>query len=308
MFRKFIVFCIFMTTNLLIYHLSGFQDDSKQCRSIVKQVDHIMLDSENPRKLFDFFTQELKFPVVWPYREYGNFASGGVFAGNVNLEPVFFQHKHESLKTRSKIIGLAFEASEPTEEILQELDRRKILYMTPEIMEFGPEGSKMKIATNTVFKNMLPGSFIFICEYHIYKLFKTDLSTMRKKWQNELTKKEGGPLGIEYVSEIKIRMKNRTEAFKKWQNLLRPCECSQDGCFDLGKGPSLRFLDSDLDCIYSLTIKVRSLEKAYDYLSSNGLIQTKNEHTVKTNPDKTFGILFEFTDIGDNTRRISVPQ
>jgi hypothetical protein len=300
-FKKCIVFTIFITSPLLICQSSGLKKAEKECNSVVKQVDHIMLAPDNPQELFEFLTQELKLPIAWPYRKYESFASGGIFAGNVNLEPVFFQQKHESLKTPTKIIGMAFEPSAPTEKILQELDLRKIPYMKPEIMALGPEGSKMKIATNTILKDMLPGSYIFICEHHIYKLFNTDLPTMRKKWQNDLMKVNGGPLGIEYVCEIKIKIKNKAEAFKKWKNLLKPCECIQDGCSKLGNGPSLIFLDSEQECIYSLKIKVRSLEKACNYLSSKGLILAKNKHTVTANPEKTFGILFEFTEIDDNT-------
>jgi len=289
-----------MTASVLFCLPLGCQEGIKDFHSVVKQVDHIMLSPENPRELFNFLTQELKLPVAWPYREYGNSASGGVYAGNVNLEPVFFQHKHETLNTSSKIIGLAFEASVPTEEMLKELDRRNIPYMKPETMEFGPEGSKVKISTNTILENMLPGSFVFLCEYHIYKFFNTDLTQMRNKWQDNLIKINGGPLGIEYVSEIKIGMRNKVEALKKWQNLLKPNECCQDGCFDLGKGPSLRFLDSEQDCICSLTIKVKSLEKACDYLLIKGLIDAKDKYTVTTRPDKSFGILFEFTEVDGN--------
>jgi hypothetical protein len=298
-----IVFGLLITAGLLFCQSVGFREEGKDFQGMVKQVDHILLNLENPRELFDFFAQELKLPVVWPYQEYGNAASGGVFAGNVNLEPIFFQGKHETLTTSSRIIGLALEAAMPTEEILKELDRRKIFYMMPETMRLGSEGSKMKIATNTVLEQLLPGSFVFICEYHIYQAFHTDLAQMRKKWKTELIKNDGGPLGIEAVSEIKIRTKNKTEALKNWQNLLKPNACFGGDCIDLGEGPSLRFLDSEQDGIHSLKIKVRSLEKACHFLSAKGLMDAKDKQTVTTKPDKSFGILFEFTEMDSETRR-----
>jgi hypothetical protein len=297
-----VVFGLLITAGLLFCQSVGFREEGKDFQGLVKQVDHIMLDSENPRELFDFFAQELKLPVVWPYQEYGNAASGGVFAGNVNLEPILFRRKHETLTTSSKIIGLAFEASRPTEEILEELGRRKIFYFPPETMRLGSEDSKMKIATNTVLQKLLPGSFVFICEYHIYQAFNTDLARMRKKWKNDLAKNDGGPLGIVSVSEIKIKTKNKAEALKNWQNLLRPNACFRGECLDLGEGPSLCFLDSDQDCLYSLKIKVKSLEQACRFLSGKGFMEAKDKQTVTTKPDKSFGILFEFTEMDGETR------
>lgn len=295
MIKKCMVFCIFMTASLLICQQASNIETGKQSSSIVKQVDHILLTPEDPRGLFDFFTQDLQLPTAWQYQKYGNFASGGVFAGNVNLESMILHPG--AINTPSKIVGIAFEPSAPTEDIVKELDRRQIAHGKPEPYEVGPEGSKVKMWTNTIIENMLPGSIIFICEYHIYKIYNVAPTAMRKKLQNDLIKVDGGPLGIEYVSEIKIRLKDKAKALKKWQNLLKPYECFQDGCFALGEGPSLRFLESDQDYICSLKMKVKSLKKASDYLSSKGLMGTKDNYTVKTNPDKTFGIIFEFYEI-----------
>jgi hypothetical protein len=51
------------------------------------------------------------------------------------------------------------------------------------------------------------------------------------------------------------------------------------------------------NCIDSLRIKVKSLEKVSDFLSTREMVGTKNEQRVITDPNKTFGILFEFFEI-----------
>jgi hypothetical protein len=285
--NTFIVFFILTLTALLISHPEIVKESNIQNDGLIKQVDHILLTPEDPRGLFNFLSQELKMPVVWQYQEYPGFASGGVFAGNVNLEALRFQN--EAVNTPSKIAGIAFEPSAPTEELVKVLDHRQIPYAKPQPYEVGPDGSKMKLWTTTIIENILPGSFIFVCEYHMF-----NPPLMRKNMQKTFKKVDGGPLGIEYVGEIKIKLNERAEDFKKWQNLLKPYRCSQDGCFDLGKGPSLRFLESDKDYIHSLRIKVKSIKKAREYLSAKGLIRSADNHTVATNPDKTFGIIFEF--------------
>jgi len=290
-----IFFCIFITTSLLICHPTGDKEIEKEGSSVVKQVDHILLVQEDPRGLYDFLTKDLGLPVAWQYRKYKDFESGGVFAGNVNLEALSLLSGAGSAP--SKIAGFAFEPSSTTDEIIKELDRRQIAHEEPQVFEMGPEGSRIKLWTNTIIENMLPGSFVFICEYHIYKLYKVDAKAMRRKLKNDLEKADGGTLGIKYVSEIKIKLKDKAGALKRWQNLLKPYECFKDGCFGIGKGPSLRFMESDQDYIYSLKIKVKSIKKAGDFLSAKGLVRTQDDHTVITNPEKTFGILFEFSEI-----------
>jgi hypothetical protein len=261
----------------------------------LEQVDHILLVPDNPRGLFDFFAQELKLPVAWPFREYGQFASGGVFAGNVNLEAAVFSGG--SVNSPTKIVGIAFEPSGSTEEVVRELDRRQIAHLEPQSFEMGPEGNKMRMWTNTILEEMLPGSFIFICEYQIYKIHKTDPSAVRNQLREALKKIDGGPLGIEYVSEVKIKVKERDKGLERWKTFFEPYERFQDGCFDLGKGPKIRFFEADANCIDSLRIKVKSLEKASGFLSSKGMVGKKNEQMVITDPQKTFGILFEFVEI-----------
>ena len=280
--------------SLLFCQAFMFQEEAKKAPRLTEQIDHILMVPDNPRALFDFFTQELKLPVAWPYREYGSFASGGVFAGNVNLEAAVLSGTSDN--PQSKIFGIAFEPSGTTEEVVKELERRQIAHLEPQSFEMGPEGKKMKLWTNTILNDMLPDSFIFICEYHIYKIYNSEPSTLRNQLREALTSIEGGPLGIEYVSEVKIHVKERAKVLERWKNFLEPYDSFQEGCFDLGKGPKIRFLEADSNCIGSLRIKVKSLSKAFDFLSSREMIGTKSEKEIITDPNKTFGILFEFVE------------
>jgi len=57
---------------------------------IVRQVDRILVESGNPKALFDFFSAELQLPEAWPLAENQGYTSGGLAAGNVTLE--FYRH------------------------------------------------------------------------------------------------------------------------------------------------------------------------------------------------------------------------
>jgi len=256
--------------------------------SVVKRIDHILLTPENPRGLYDFLTEELKLPAAWTFREYEGFASGGIFFGNVNLEALVMNQ--DNLFAPSMIAGMAFEPAEPTGKVMEELKRRQIAYDEPRTYEFGPEQSKIKMWTTTILKDFLPGSVVFICEYHL-GLFNPPA------WRNTLQKKlkeiKGGPLGIEYVKELELCVKDKEKALQKWQNLLSPHLFSSDGCFAIGDGPRLCIVESDKDYIHSIKIKVKSLDNARVFLSSRGLLGQDKRHSIKLNTNKTFGILFE---------------
>jgi hypothetical protein len=256
--------------------------------SVVKRIDHILLNPEEPRGLYDFLTQELKLPVAWAYREYEGFASGGIFFGNVNLEALVMNQ--DNLSTPSKIAGMAFEPAGLTSEVIEELKQRQIAYDEPRTYEFGPEQSKIKMWTTTILTDILPGSVVFICEYHP-GLFNPP--AWRKTLQKQLIEINGGPLGIEYVKEVELRISDKEKVLKKWQSLLSPHLLSPDSCFDIGDGPRLCMVESDKDSIYSIKIKVRSLDKAREFLSSRGLLGQDKKVSIILNPEKTYGILFE---------------
>ncbi len=278
------VFSIFLISSVFTVGASNLKENG----STVKRIDHILLTPEDPRGLYDFLTQELKLPTAWAFREYEGFASGGIFFGNVNLEALVMNQ--DNLSSLSKIAGLAFEPAGPTAEVVEELKRRQIAHDEPRTYELGPEQSKIKMWTTTILKDLLPGSVVFICEYHP-GLFNPP--AWRKSLQRKLKEINGGPLGIEYVKELELRVKDKEKTLQKWQNLLSPYLFSPDGCFGIGDGPRLCLVESDQDYIHSIKIKVKSLDNAREFLSSRGLLGQDRKFSIILNPDKTYGILFK---------------
>ena len=49
----------------------------------IRKVDHFYAVSPEPRELFEFLNTELQLPEIWPFSDYGSFASGGLSLGNV---------------------------------------------------------------------------------------------------------------------------------------------------------------------------------------------------------------------------------
>ena len=81
---------------------------SGQTTNIVRQVDHILIASSGAKELFSLLSDTFQFPVAWPMSDYGNFASGGVAVGNVNLE-VLKDPASAASAERSRFTGFALE-------------------------------------------------------------------------------------------------------------------------------------------------------------------------------------------------------
>lgn len=270
---------------------AGGKGQPEEGGAVVNRIDHVLLTPENPQGLFDFLTETLKMPVAWAYREYEGFASGGVFFGNVNLEALVMNQSNLSFP--SHITGIAFEPAESTEQAVEELKRRRIAHEEPQTYEIGQGQSKMKMWTTTMLRDFFPGAVVFLCEYHP-GIFNPP--AWKKTLQKQLIKIEGGPLGIEHVSELEIGLKDIKKTLEKWEHFLKPHNFSSDGCFAIGDGPRLRFVESDKDVIHSIKIKVKSLDNAREFLSTQGLLGKDEGNSIKLNVDKTFGILFEIQD------------
>lgn len=280
---------LFVIVMALVFQGIGFSREDVKKDGVVKKIDHILLTPKDPKGLYDFLTRELKLPPAWDYRSYGEFASGAGFAGNVNLESALFED--ESIKTDSKITGIAFEPAAETGKIILELDAAKIPHQEPQPFFQGTGENKQKAWTTMGLTDLLPGTIIFTCEYHYPK---EAFDGYKKMVQDALEKSQGGPAGIEYVSEILLLVKDKPGALKKWQKFLAPSN-EKNGCFKIGNGPAIRIAESEKNCVRSIKFKVKSLEKARQFLKSKKILGSEKKDTVSTDPAKTFDILFEFS-------------
>lgn len=242
--------------------------------NLVKQVDHILIHSDNPHKAFAFLTDDLNLPKAWPVTSYGGFfKSGGVSLGDVNIEIISFNKYFKRLGLAPKeqgYLGIAFEPGYSLEETLPQLRERQIKYSRPR--KFSSKGEHLW--TNVNIKGLLPKSWIFFCHYEI------DMNQEREKNRRVLSKNEGGTMGIQSLKEISIHYRDG-QIPGRWKMLLGESQRTDEGYqFVLNDGVRIKMIRSNSDAINYITLKVNQLDRAISFLQRNAVHYKSNENSI----------------------------
>ena len=252
---------------------------------VTRQLDHILIESSDPKALFALFADTLQFPVAWPLSENQGYVTGGVGAGNVNLE--FFAYRSiPSGLSRTHYYGLAFEPY-PLSDALKRLQSLGISYGSPEPYTTTlPNGTRgigwTTVALPTVSK---PATSVFLYEYSPAFL-KVDVR--RKQLGNRLTLNNGGPLGLVSVREVVIVSSTLKHDTGIWSQLLgTPAKA---GSWRAGAGPAIRLVQGKEDRIWGLTLKVQSLDRAKSFLKTNRLLGSVSANGALISPLKVQGL------------------
>jgi hypothetical protein len=247
----------------------GDSDEGRMRSHIVRQVDHIVVESDDPAGLFRFFNRTLGLPVAWSAADGDTFQTGGVGAGNVTLAILpAAGAAGKAGKGRARCTGLAFEPY-PLADALRELRVRGIPHAPPD-PALGPlPGGDTGTLWTTVALSSLsrPGMSLFLYEtspaYLNPRIRRTQLA-------NRLALDKGGPLGIRRVAEVVVTAADPEARAVEWTKLLgRP---KTAGLWNtVMAGPSIRLSGGGADRIRELVLEVSSLERARAFLDKEGL-------------------------------------
>jgi hypothetical protein len=233
--------------------------------AIVKRVDHVYVPLQDARRGFPFLTETLVLPVTWPFRDFGGFASGGVFVGNVNLEVAqgSSRRAYSSPLEPARVRGIAFEPLSIDEDFLAELDRRGIGHSQPNAAT--PPGASQPLWTTVEFDGLIGGSAVaFACQYHFPSEWGVETKAPSTRLTKTLAESSGGPLGIIGVSEIVVGSPDPVSAARRWQLLLDPTEPAEPGMWRFEVGPALRVVEAAENCVEHIVLAVRSVESAVE--------------------------------------------
>lgn len=256
---------------------------------IVRQVDRILVESGDPKTLFDFFSNELQLPTAWPIAENQGYISGGLGAGNVTIE--FFRHTQQkgvpaSKTPAARYAGLALEPY-PLSDALRELKVGGIPFSTPEpFISTLPDGSRGALWTTVPLPSLSKsGTSIFLYEYSP-KYLKVEVR--RKQLGNRLTLNKGGPLEIQSVREIVIASASFEKDKAAWKQLLG--KSTAPNIWNIGTGPSIRLVPGKQDRIREIVLAVKSLNSAKDFLTRTKASGSAAATSIILHPLKVQGL------------------
>jgi hypothetical protein len=253
--------------------------------TIIKQIDHILIRTEDPAPLYALLSETFQLPTVWPLATFGGraFTTGGLCAGNVNLEVL----RLDSLPIRTAnthFLGIAFEPTRLDASLI-ELDRRDLEYDEPApYYETRPDGEKHLRWTNVQLEAFLPGSMIFLCQYNL------DIEARRARGRTELDARSGGPLGLVGVREVIVATQAMDTTVTRWDQLLAPIPSPEMRLWKPENGPAIRLVQGADDQIIALVWEVASLTDARAFLDKNYLLGDGSDGHLTIDPVKVEGL------------------
>lgn len=278
------------------------QAPAQPSSAVVRQIDHIIVQVDSvsdARALWSVFSKTLDLPVAWPPADYKGFFSGGVNAGNVNIE--FAYSTDESAPPgstgeqvpRARFSGLGLQP-EPLSHAIAELNRLGVRYGEPDAYQVQDEnGNKVTLWTTVYLDELSKSMDVFLCEYS-GNIFRTnnppreDIEANRRYLSNQLKQHRGGPLGVDAVREIVIETSSFDTTAKLWERLLRTQ--LQGGQLQASHGPAIRLVSSATDGIQSIVVRVADLERARQFLKDNHLLGREMSDRISIDPAKLMGI------------------
>lgn len=256
--------------------------------------------------VFHFLVDKLKLPVYYYPVTFGKRKYVGVYAGNLVLEPCgpFTNYLYGSNNFRAIFFGLTFEPFETLSQSAIGLTQRKIdhqsgdtfIYiqkdstlcgdnMTISLMDRGPE----KIVDNRIKDSlrycMNSDSERMYKVFHVYE--EPQDSYISVNYLNEL--------GIEYVKEIYIGYKD-TSNLQKWKELISPFELIDNEIWKESNLLEFYIIKSNIKEVQSITFKVKSIEKAKQYIVKNNLFGSFVDNKIQLDKAEAFGLSIYLTE------------
>lgn len=268
---------------LTIAFLTGCQieqNNTRVCTKIhtvsIHVKDHTIHDA-----VYRFLREDLQLPVVYTPLTLGERRYVGLWAGNLVLEPCgpYSNIKYATPDFRAIFCGITFESYKSSLQSAEQLDLRGIKYK--------PLNAFVIIADPNICGENLVVSIMDNPKRHQEQEKHDTLSS-------QLRENQGGPLGIRYVEEIQVGYTDPQD-INTWKSFLTPSRQIGRYRWQLGDGPAIRLLKSDLKEIKAVVFKVSSLKAAVRYLESKNMLGQKSQNSVivKTPDDWEFTIVLQ---------------
>jgi hypothetical protein len=297
--------CIQLLITLGLGKRLAADSPAPELEGLVRQIDHVLICSEQPEKLYKVFADQFGLPVAWSFQSFafqserwnGSFSSGGVSFSNANIELCSADAVRDILRFKqtpqSGLTGMAFEPKS-FPDLLHALDARGLRHDPAEPYYLKDSAGSQRLVFTLVQLRDLPptdGARLFFCKYNSEKIDEG-----RAELRRELEKQGGGPLGIEFVAEIVVGVRDIATAERDWRALMGPLRSGQEHFWQPSSGPAIRLIADKTDRLALVRVKVKSLERARSFLKAQNLLGRDTGRQVSLNPSHTAGADIWFLD------------
>ncbi len=286
-FRTFALLAsLFILAMLVPLAVSGCSAKNPVIEPLVKKVDHVTISCSDPEALWSMLTQTLGLPAAWPLGVYPGFTTGGVFAGNVNLETLKFDApagSQSEMPPFTFLYGIVFE-SYPLDQVTGEFQQRGANPSAPQDQMRETNGTMVKVWTNVTLQALCTEDYIvYLCQY------TPEMQAALASRASSATGSLGG-IGLIGIKEIEIVTSQIDSTRALWQKVFAPAPLSEDGVLSFGTGPAVRISPGNEDSIKGLVLQVASLQAARDFLAGADLLGEVSAHEIQINPAAVQGL------------------
>ncbi len=248
---------------------------------VVKKIDHVAISSDQTQELFDTLTTMLELPTAWPFASYPGFSTGGVQAGNVNLETLGLGDQATGQPAAAALYGIVLEPY-PLDEVLGELGDRGADPSDKQVQTAEMNGQQVPLWTNVTLRALCASDYVvYLCEY-------TDAA----KSALDAHKMSGplGGMGVVGVAKVVIGSTDTAGLRAAWKKAFAPSTMSSEGLMQLGDGPAVEIVSASTDSIQTLVLEVQSLDTARTFLAGKGLLDGSSNTELRIDPAKVQGL------------------
>jgi hypothetical protein len=267
--------------------------NSQESPSPITKVDHFYAQSPRAQQLYEFLHGELQLPVVWPFSDYGHFASGGLSLGNVVFEVVKWTGTSGDASGNAALQGVAFESAGSASSTAAWLDEQPIGHTPLDPFTMMVDGSEQVFWVTFGLEVPPNNATIFVCDYKDRELVGQSQQTASQ----ELMRSGGGPLGILALREIVLAVTDLQQASSSWIDLLGSERLVSPGRFQFSEGPAVRFTESSNEGFRKIVLEVGSLPEARAYLESKGILGAVTDDGLTILPEAIQGLTISLMQI-----------
>lgn len=275
---------------LLVFILAGASaQDTNALQSeepVVVKIDHIVVQTENPEQLFSTMAETFGLPIAWPMAIYPGFTTGGIHAGNVNIEFLDFDRAQNARLSDANVSGIVFEPTALGENV-SELKSRGADPGEPEPQYQKLNGTNTKVWTNIMLNGLFGQDYIvYLVEYSPDYISR--LSERLPEKPEPL-----GKIGLLSVKEIIVETTDINKTRNTWQKFLgnsTPARANTSDSWQIGAGPAIRLVQGERNSIKSMVWRVESLVRAKAFLGEMNMLGRSLEKEISVDPAKVQGL------------------